>query len=64
MKTLYQEEHAKRHAELHKALDELALDYMAHHQHKLFSTTTIMELMLWSDEQTRNANGGGLERDN
>lgn len=55
------EEHRQRHLELHRALDELAADWALHHvkaaprygeQLKLFSNTTIEELMAWSHQQT------------
>jgi len=55
---LHQEEHKKRHIELHKALDELATDYLVQHGGKIPSHTTIMELMTWSNEQQKNPNGG------
>lgn len=51
------EEHKQRHVELHKALDELAADWMDHQSAsngRLFSNTTIMELMEWSHLQTLN----------
>lgn len=47
-------EHRARHLELHRALDELAADYMRHHHNARPSNTTIMDLMIWSFEQTRN----------
>lgn len=48
------EEHRQRHQELHRALDELAADWMAHQPRgKLFSNSTILELVRWSFEQTR-----------
>jgi hypothetical protein len=53
------EQHRKRHEELHRALDELAADWALHNSRptrdgniKLFSNTTIMELMEWSHQQT------------
>ena len=51
------EKHIERHLELHKALDELAADWLDNQpteSEKLFSNTTIMELMEWSYEQTKN----------
>ena len=48
------QEHREKHKELHKALDELAADYMSETE-KLPSETTVMELMQWSHEQTQNA---------
>ena len=49
------EEHRQRHVELHKALDELAADFISDEVNKgrLFSTTTIMELVQWSHQQTK-----------
>jgi len=47
------EEHRERHIALHRALDELAADWMAQQPlGRLFSNTTIMELMQWSFQQT------------
>ena len=46
------EKHIKVHEELHKALDELVAD-MIRHTEMLPSTTTVMELMQWSNEQTK-----------
>lgn len=51
------EEHKARHVELHKALDELAADWLDHTyttSGKLLSNTSIMELMEWSHQQTLN----------
>lgn len=54
-------EHRRRHEELHRALDELAADWALHNctpksirsgEPKLFSNSTIMELMQWSHRQT------------
>ncbi len=48
-------EHIERHKELHRSLDELAADWLDNQpleSRKLFSNTTIMELMTWSYEQT------------
>jgi hypothetical protein len=51
------ERHRKRHVELHQALDELCADWAAHQPlgsvGKMFSNTTIMELMEWSYKQTQ-----------
>lgn len=46
------EEHRRRHIVLHEALDELAADFLVHHNCKLPSTTSLMELMKWSARQT------------
>jgi len=47
------EEHKARHKELHKYLDELIADFIRH-TNKLPSETSLMELMKWSNEQTKN----------
>lgn len=47
------EEHIKKHKELHSALDELVADLIRHTK-KLPSTTSVMELMAWSNKQTWN----------
>jgi len=49
-----EQEHRAKHQKLHEALDELAADYMSQ-TGKLLSETTVMELMQWSHEQTKNA---------
>lgn len=46
-------EHRIRHFELHKALDELVADMISHTK-MLPSKTTVMELMTWANEQTKN----------
>lgn len=53
------EQHRRRHQILHRALDELAADWALHHtklretgQIKLYTNSTIMELMQWSHKQT------------
>ena len=51
------EEHRARHRHLHKALDELIADYLDHQpieRFRFLSETTVMELMEWSFQQTRN----------
>ena len=48
------EEHQIRHEALHQAFDELIADYLAHNPDKLPSTTTCVELMVWSHQQTLN----------
>jgi hypothetical protein len=47
------EEHRQRHIELHHAFDELLADWLTHHPRKLLGETTILELMRWSHEQTK-----------
>jgi hypothetical protein len=49
------EEHRQRHIELHQALDELIADWATHQPRgKVFSNSTITELMEWSHRQTEN----------
>lgn len=45
--------HIQRHKELHRYLDELLAD-MIDNTEMLPSTTTVMQLMEWSHEQTKN----------
>ena len=52
MKRYNREEHIKRHELLHKSLDELLADFIAH-TGKLPSQTTILELTSWSYKQTK-----------
>lgn len=46
-------EHKEKHIALHKMLDELVADYIIHTK-KTPSGSTVMELMTWSHEQTKN----------
>lgn len=46
-------EHMERHKVLHKELDELVSDFIGHTK-GLPSKTTVLELMSWSFEQTKN----------
>ena len=47
------EQHRGRHILLHRMLDELAADWATHQPRgKLFSNSTIMELIEWSHRQT------------
>lgn len=46
-------QHKRRHVRLHKALDELAADFLSH-TGKLLSKTTVMALLEWSHQQTIN----------
>jgi hypothetical protein len=48
------EEHRQRHQALHHALDELAADWASQHWGELYSKHSIMELMEWSFQQTKN----------
>lgn len=45
------EKHRLRHEVLHRHLDELIADMIRHTDH-LPSTTTVMQLMEWSHQQT------------
>ena len=45
------EEHQARHVKLHESFDELLADFIGHTD-GLPSTTTLMEFMTWSHEQT------------
>ncbi len=45
-------EHAERHEELHKMLDELVADFISHTENSL-SGTSVYSLMQWSWEQTK-----------
>jgi hypothetical protein len=56
------EEHRQRHQLLHHALDELAADWAHHHWGELYSKHSIMELMEWSFQQTRNPTRPGCTR--
>lgn len=51
-KEMTKEEHKKRHEILHHGLDELMAD-MIDQTCAMPSTTTVMELMQWSHEQTK-----------
>jgi len=52
-----QSEHIKRHIDLHTALDELAADYLVHNPGRSLGGTSIIELLLWSHEQTQEPAG-------
>lgn len=45
-------EHKKRHEDLYAAFDELLADYLRHNRGKRPSTTTALEIMHWSHQQT------------
>jgi len=47
------EKHKQIHIELHKRLDELLADYISHTE-KLLSKSTLLEVMKWSFQQTKN----------
>lgn len=51
------QEHIKIHKKLHKALDELIADWVDNQpkeKYKGITETTILELIEWSCEQTKN----------
>lgn len=51
------DEHIARHKELHRALDELLVDFIAHASPGRLgrlSETPLMELLIWSAAQTKN----------
>ena len=44
-------QHKARHEKLHRALDELAADYIVHTKTGRLSNTTVLQLMEWSFSQ-------------
>lgn len=46
------EDHIIQHKELHLALRELTGDYLFHHPKESASTTTIIQVLEWSYNQT------------
>jgi hypothetical protein len=56
------EQHKARHRELHEAFDELIADYLRWHRGSLPSTTTCMDLMKWSFDQTKEPTQDASER--
>jgi hypothetical protein len=60
------EEHAARHVELHRALDELLADFVDHHLSKVpykgLDDTNLLELMEWSHRQTTDPDEGASSR--
>ena len=46
-------DHKRRHKLLHKHLDELLADWITH-THKLPSNATVLELLIWANEQCTN----------
>lgn len=54
MPALTLENHRQRHVKLHRALDELAADYLRHHPGVSFSRMSALELMQWAYDQTLN----------
>lgn len=51
--TMTNEEHKERHVELHRKLDELLADFIEQ-TGKRVSATSLLELLQWSFEQTKN----------
>jgi len=49
--SITEEEHIKKHKELHKALDELVADFVTQTS-KLLSQTSVMALLEWAHKQT------------
>ena len=49
--------HRERHKELHRHLDELVADCIAHNPNFLPSKSTVLDLMEWSCEQTKDPIG-------
>jgi hypothetical protein len=47
-------DHRAQHETLHKALDELVACFLLANPEKRPSTTTVLELVLWSDLASRN----------
>ena len=45
------EEHRERHKLLHAHFDELMADFLCHNSDKYPSSTTLLELAKWSNEQ-------------
>lgn len=45
--------HTARHKELHNSLDELFADYITQNTGKYPSNTTVLELLQWSYQQTK-----------
>lgn len=54
------EEHKQRHAELHKAFDELLADFVDHHKNVMLSETTVLHFLRWSYRQTENPTPDGI----
>ena len=46
------DEHKKRHVELHNGFDELIADFISNVEGVSISKTTLIELMEWSHKQT------------
>jgi hypothetical protein len=64
MARLTRQQHIDRHKMLHKMLDELVADY-ARCTGRLYSTSSIMDLLQWSHEQTTNPTEEAIgEREN
>ena len=49
MKAMKEKDHKQRHIELHKSLDELFADYIAHHPKQVqFTQMPVIDLIKWS----------------
>jgi hypothetical protein len=46
------DEHRERHQLLHKMFDELAADYLLHHDSAHLTNTTLVQLLEWAYAQT------------
>lgn len=55
------QEHKQRHRELHKCLDELVADFIGEVPSALPSKTTVLELMQWSVNQTKEESSDGKQ---
>lgn len=58
-------DHKQRHQELQEAFDELLADFLVHNSGKVPSSTTVLELVEWSYQQTQEPTPGyegGLTR--
>lgn len=51
-----EEQHAKRHEELHKALDELVANWIESPEHPTLSKNTVLDLIVWSSKQQDGTN--------
>ncbi|MCB0176184.1 MAG: hypothetical protein KDJ97_37140 [Anaerolineae bacterium] len=51
------EQHRRRHVALYQALNELSGDYLTHHPNTNPHTTTVIDLLAWAAQQTRQPTG-------
>lgn len=47
------QEHQQRHQDLHESLEELISDYHTFHPDHQLSTTTVLDLIRWSEDQVQ-----------